>query len=646
MTLVALDTLKIAPENVRRTSPRMIRGLADDISAHGLLQNLVGYRQGKTNFICAGGRRVRALRLLRQRGDIAAKYKVPVDIRAKEEALELSLAENSAREEMHPADAIEAYGALIAGGMEPDDIAARFGVSRAHVKRILKLSGLHENIRAALADDEITMGAAMAYTLTDDLERQLEVFGECGDSEHRIRQMLTDEKVKLSSGLFGVVSIEEYRAAGGTVTQDLFDGENDGYADNSSILFELVEGKLAAMGEAAESDGWAKVEVSTHRPENYYQLRTMREEGRAEPSPKTRARLDALAKAEDDVLAKDPDAQSYNNDRLRDTAQERLAIEDELRFFTDEQKASGSLLIFLGHDGSLERTAIDGRKQERKSADGKPEPKPDYSAKLVGTMARIKTLAVREAVSQCSVLASDILLFTLARQILFGGYSSDLPVAIVTKDKAMEVDEALMTKADIAPIDDRLAAFATSLNPETLFADIVALDIADKQSLLALLVAHQIQDINLDWGEASGHLAAFAERGRVDMRTSWQPDKGFFARLTKPVMLKILKEQCGEAAAENCKRMKKADLAADMPKRLEGKGWMPEPVLFAEIDSADDAPVDGGDDVGEHPAEQDSDEPPFEKEVAPDSEEGAALLAEANRIAAEAGLNGAGDSAH
>src|SRR3546814_12392443 len=92
---------------------------------------------------CASGRRYRALKLLQKGKTIPGTFEVPVDLRSKDEALEISLAENAQREAMHPADAIMAYRAIIDSGKEVNDVAASFGVSPAYVRRVLKLSALH-----------------------------------------------------------------------------------------------------------------------------------------------------------------------------------------------------------------------------------------------------------------------------------------------------------------------------------------------------------------------------------------------------------------------------------------------------------------------------------------------------------------------
>uniref|UniRef100_UPI0013D4F4C8 ParB N-terminal domain-containing protein n=4 Tax=Pseudomonadota TaxID=1224 RepID=UPI0013D4F4C8 len=62
--------------------------------------------------VFAGGRRLRGLDLLRKRKAIPATFPVPVIIKDKAEAVELSLIENEQRENMHPADAVRAYVAL------------------------------------------------------------------------------------------------------------------------------------------------------------------------------------------------------------------------------------------------------------------------------------------------------------------------------------------------------------------------------------------------------------------------------------------------------------------------------------------------------------------------------------------------------
>src|SRR6185437_16648281 len=89
------------------------------------------------------GRRWRALRLLIDQGRITPYFPVPCLTVSYERAVEISLAENSAREPMHPADEFEAFKALIDAGRTIEDVAARFGVAPIVVQRRLKLANVH-----------------------------------------------------------------------------------------------------------------------------------------------------------------------------------------------------------------------------------------------------------------------------------------------------------------------------------------------------------------------------------------------------------------------------------------------------------------------------------------------------------------------
>ncbi|MGA1808405.1 ParB/Srx family N-terminal domain-containing protein [Sphingobium sp. WW5] len=97
---IQLNKLALSDLNVRKVKPKEIEALAADIQARGVLQNLIGYDEDGKIKICAGGRRYRALKLLQKAKTIPGTFEVPVEIRSKDEALEISLAENAQREDM------------------------------------------------------------------------------------------------------------------------------------------------------------------------------------------------------------------------------------------------------------------------------------------------------------------------------------------------------------------------------------------------------------------------------------------------------------------------------------------------------------------------------------------------------------------
>jgi ParB family transcriptional regulator, chromosome partitioning protein len=100
--------------------------------------------------VVAGGRRWRALQLLIKEKHITPAHEVPCMIVSYDRAVEISLAENSGRESMHPADQFEAFRKLIDAGQSVEDVAARFGVTPLVVQRRLKLANVCPEFLALL----------------------------------------------------------------------------------------------------------------------------------------------------------------------------------------------------------------------------------------------------------------------------------------------------------------------------------------------------------------------------------------------------------------------------------------------------------------------------------------------------------------
>ena len=110
--------LELSPDNVRKTpaDASAFTELKASIAAHGLLENLIACSMGPgadgiaRYAVIAGGRRLAAMQALAAQGALDEDHPVPCRmIGAIVAAEEVSLAENSVRAAMHPADQVEAF---------------------------------------------------------------------------------------------------------------------------------------------------------------------------------------------------------------------------------------------------------------------------------------------------------------------------------------------------------------------------------------------------------------------------------------------------------------------------------------------------------------------------------------------------------
>ncbi|MEZ0495434.1 ParB N-terminal domain-containing protein [Sphingomonas sp. IW22] len=249
---VPLRDLRRAPENVRRTDIEQdVGGLSENIAAVGLLQSLIGYRVGRKRevWIVGGGRRLAALRVLLDDFRIDLAFRVPVLIRERDEAIELSLAENLERRDMNPADEFEAFRLLMEPGTRsPADIAKRFGLTEVYVKQRLKLADLAPEILDGLRAGEMTLHGALAYARAPDPTVQQQIFAAQKRRAYdrhdprSIRNAVASTKTT-DWTLYKYVGAEAYERAGGGYDEGLF--EDAPIGDSRRLSNQVLVEKLA-----------------------------------------------------------------------------------------------------------------------------------------------------------------------------------------------------------------------------------------------------------------------------------------------------------------------------------------------------------------------------------------------------------------
>ena len=178
---IPLSQLELSPDNVRKTpaDASAFTELKASIAAHGLLENLIARSMGPSPdgagryAVIAGGRRLAAMQALAAEGALDEDHPVPCRmIGSIVAAEEVSLAENSVRAAMHPADQVEAFRRLADAGSTAVAIAARFGISERTVEKRLRLGNAAPVLLEAYRAGEIDLDTLMAFAVTTDRARQ------------------------------------------------------------------------------------------------------------------------------------------------------------------------------------------------------------------------------------------------------------------------------------------------------------------------------------------------------------------------------------------------------------------------------------------------------------------------------------------
>jgi len=172
-----------------------LQELADSIREHGLIQPLiVTSMQDPTSDaqyqIIAGERRWEAAKM-------AGLTRVPVIVKeaTPQKMLELALVENIQRADLNPLEEAAAYRQLMDDfGLTQEQVAEKVGKSRVTVANSVRLLRLPDEIKRALAGDQISEGHARALLALNKRADQLKVLEAIVKRDLSVRQ--TEEMVR------------------------------------------------------------------------------------------------------------------------------------------------------------------------------------------------------------------------------------------------------------------------------------------------------------------------------------------------------------------------------------------------------------------------------------------------------------------
>jgi ParB/RepB/Spo0J family partition protein len=222
---IKLNLLKPWPQNPRAARTD-VADLVASIQAHGLIEPLVVAPNGDSTYdVIAGNRRLLALQQLDDPETPVSCHVLPESL-DDDKLLEIALAENAIRLDMHPMDEAEAFAKLAIEGRDLPGIAAAFSVSERFVKQRLMLTALPAKAREAFRKGDIKYADAVALARLHDpklVAKALKLSKEWnGNVAGAARSLENDEK------RFYVKHVRFDEPEMFRITEDFFDTDGDG----------------------------------------------------------------------------------------------------------------------------------------------------------------------------------------------------------------------------------------------------------------------------------------------------------------------------------------------------------------------------------------------------------------------------------
>ena len=657
--MIPPDQLETSPLNVRKVAASASddAALLSSIRETGIKQNLVVHALSESRFaVDAGGRRLKALKQLAEDGLISADHPVPCLVEDERNAILTSATENLQRAAMHPADQFEAFDKMIGEGRSEDEIALKFGVSVDLVRRRLKLARVAPEIIEQFRAGDLTLECVMAFTLTDDHDRQLAVWNAVKGGYHihpqSIKRQLTETAHSANSALGRFVGIQAYEAAGGVLLRDLFDDRASAHMENPELLERLAIEKLQAAAKPFAAQ-WKWVEV--HLSVDYGSFRSF---GRVypqdiEPDPELLAEEERLIAREEELAAQNDgedwtDAETEEYYAIEPRLREIEALQRERQPYADADRAIAGVVLTIGHDGALRvekglvrpadiPTAPEPDEARADAGDAhspaRPHVAPPTSSSPVPTSDPAATLRKADGISASIAddlratrqhilrahlaadfeVAFDAMLYALCEQALGRSYNNE---AIDISIRPFQAQNREVLHADtvaqkmLEALEQDLATDWMKLEKPKDFRAMSELPLADKQALFAWATGLAIKPQLSTDNRPSPIIEEIGTRLDVDVAACWRPTaQNYWGRVNKGHAVATARKLIGDDYAEDRNRERKGDIAAAMERAFaetasETEGfdaatvaqttrWLPDGMVFSGAsDSGLDLPVD------------------------------------------------------
>lgn len=499
------------------------------------------------------------------------------------------------------------------------------------------------------------------------------------DEPYRIRRELTEQTVRASDRRAQFIGLQAYEEAGGGVLRDLFEADDGGWLQDVALLDRLVEGKLRREGERIALEGWKWITATVSFPFGHTEGLRRLDGQPAELTTDEQAAIEALhaeqAKLESDYDSVD-ELPDEVDQRLGEIETALLSFEERPVIYDPSEIARAGVFISIDEEGRLridrgyvrpEDEVVETRDGPAAPDTGDPdddgmaahaprEPKQAATIKvgneetdaseedgddierplpdrLISELSAHRTLALRDALGSEPAIAFQAVLhsFVVATFYPFASAQTCLEISLRSPSFPFQ-PPGLQDCASAKAIAARHASWKARLpaSDKELWDALSAMDGTAQAELFAHCASLSVNTIYEPVNRLNpGRMSAHGVRGRLEqadrlsravgldmVRAGWKPMvDNYLGRVTKHRILQAVREAKGEPSVQLVEHLKKADMAREAERLLDGSGWLPEPLRGAAVDapaaegtdaeglpaflSEDEEATDGADEVDE-----------------------------------------------
>lgn len=544
---------------------------------------------------------------------------------------------------MHAADEFAAFLKLRQEGKTDSQIASRMGVSLLTVQRRMKLAEVSPRFVQMLRAGQIDMEQIAALSIESSHEKQEAVWDALPQwqrSAYHLKEAITQSELSSNDKLARFVGVDAYRAAGGTIREDLFSEQGEFWLQDRELLMRLVVERMETVEQGERAAGWSWVEtVDSLYSSGYYNcthekpkstLTEEEAEGLAEleyfiENASLRQRdLIAAFNAECDQHGDEHEQYSISDvgedeselptqkakdlraewagleqdiDNVRELARE---ARDSATQWTEKQLSSCGVMLHLNSKGQLEihrglRRPVDKKALVKQlKAEGKPIPKTlqgevkeraAHSERLMNDMTAHRTAALKAALIDSPHVALALVVHRLYLSMQHGYENSPLKLSLTIRSADSLANLASeFPDSPAAQAIERATQHWGDVLPggdrsATTLQWFVGQDDASLLDMLAFLSSLGIDDIHGREREGYQSSDALADALDLDMADWWKPTPGTYLNaVSKTQLIEAVTEQRGAEAAKVMASHKKGDAVAYAAGQLADTRWLPVPL--------------------------------------------------------------------